>query len=101
MPSNVRLPEVSPIRQIINKLAMGHNLDQAIKAGDGTVYLVPSSSDPGSFYVVTRVKHGRKFVWLCGCKGFRFSEEDKCRHVTNIMNLTTRKEVKRGAKTAK
>lgn len=77
----------SPIRELIEKFSLGHNLDQAVRLGEGDIFMVPSSSDPGGFYFVGHVKVGRKSVWVCSCKGFRYSEEDKCRHTQNVMEL--------------
>lgn len=74
----------------IERFASGE-LNEPVHVAMGRLYLAPSSSDPGEFYIVahcqrlnTEVRRMEE-VWLCSCKSYRFSKKgDTCKHVKDI-----------------
>jgi hypothetical protein len=52
----------------------------------GVVFMYPSNTDLGSYYLVAKLmdRKSSNEYWACSCKGFRFSETDSCRHVKQV-----------------
>lgn len=75
----------SKLRKLINLWVEG-GVPEPCLLDAGVVFVVPSATESGGYYLVTSLidrKKGSSY-WACSCKGFRFSAEDKCRHVTSI-----------------
>lgn len=70
------------IRSLIDRIAGGRFAKDYVLVGQGRVYIMPGKTDPGSYYIVARLTHG---VWVCGCRGYRFSKDNTCHHVKEMI----------------
>ena len=87
MGSKTKKPKIGlqgAIREGIEQFAVGKLLDFPMKLGVGHVFIVPSSTDLGGFYLVAWVD----LAWICSCKGFRYSKNNKCRHIDLVTKET-------------
>lgn len=73
------------VRKVIDGFATATDTDPKY-IDMGNVFMFPSQSDLGGYNIVVwfpkRELAGEAF--LCGCKGFRYSTEDECRHVHQL-----------------
>ena len=79
----------SKARRVIDRsVAMGHSATKVYLA-DGQVFMYPSDSG-GTHHIVARLeRHTAKRVyeeWVCSCRGFWFSQEDRCWHITDLQD---------------
>lgn len=74
-------PPQSRLRRKIEELAVGKNA-RVEALGYGEVFIVPSKSDLGAYYIVAQI--GLK-EFACSCKGFRYNPEDSCTHVKQVL----------------
>lgn len=78
------------IRSIIDDLHVGKGVDKVRTLFPKVVWLVPSGTELGHFYIVVR---SRKYGWVCCCKGFIFGgrQDEKCRHVDKVIEQKGKK----------
>ena len=81
----------SKARNLIEKWAnLAYKNKKSTYLGEYQVFIVPSSSNESTHHLVAwrRMKNNQD-QFVCSCKGWYFSDIDRCRHVTFIMQQIT------------
>ena len=79
------MPKKTAIRKLIDMWAEGRNLNMIVRwPKECHIYIVPSRSDPGAYYIVAYDEDDD--VWMCSCRGFRYNKKrDGCAHQDQII----------------